>query len=295
MIEERTNPLVIGLDWKTENEAKYKVIDALVPSGRIFFHYWYTPSPSDEDAAENANEEILASISVKDGESGVTRYLNAVKNSIQYPLFWDVLQIRLPLLELFNIKVGSEGDNIKSRISFQVLDQLLQIYGRLPGFSFDDLAEKVKEIAALPTPYDMVMTEGWSDNVEAKLEELDEEALLRHAGYRLKFMTRAYEQELESQWQAYEEEAEDHDEPNAIADKLPKRLCVLIPDVKTEKDIKLIKDQDDAILVSVINEGDPHNEDADCIITIPDREPDQQAAIVVSELQDLAKSLGELV
>lgn len=240
-------PIVIGLVWK-DDELKDQVVETFVPKARQT-DYFYTPNASTDDAirtAELVNPDKLQYLQNKHPEQ-VDAYVESIRSALEYPFFFESVAIRTPIKEIFNAKVGSQGENLSNRVEFQILDQLLSLYGRLPGFSVKELCDKVEVIAKIKTPYDDMMTPKWGRELEKEIAWLDKDALFRNFKQRLRETINTYEREVEAQFEANED--------GTLEDKLNKQQVVLVPDVATKKEAKFILSQDNGILVFV-NEVD---------------------------------------
>lgn len=235
---------MIGLIWDND-DIKHKIVDSLVPRGRIT-DYWCAPNPTEEEVTQAADPEVV-SRTLKNSPEELAEYLDRVKTQMSYPLYWQSLRVRMPVQEIFNAKVGSIGDNAKDRVDYQVLNTLLSLYGKIPGFPIKKLFSKIKQISEVSTPFEPYMTKAWGAEMEKMLLKLDKDALLRTLKMRLREETSNYKAEITSQWEADEDS-------EAFLDKLPKTLVVLIPDVQTEQEASFIAELTGGILVHV-NEG----------------------------------------
>lgn len=241
-------PIVVGLVWSENEDLKYQTIQSFVPPGQIT-NYWYTPNATLTDASEWVDKnqpDKLAAMNKRKPED-VPAYLESVRKGLEYPFFWDSLRIRLPIQEIFNAKVGSAGENVNNRVTFQILDALLNLYGKLPGFSFQELVDTVKAAGNVRASFDDYMTDKWSEDMEKIVTHLDENCLLRNAKTRLRQLQSEYDRELMNQWN----NEEDNPDGNGLLDKLNKQLCVFVPDVKTKDEAKWVLSQDNGIMIDV--------------------------------------------
>jgi hypothetical protein len=210
-------------------------------------NYWYKPHVTEQDII-NVNPDKFAALDGNAYVGEVRRYMDAVRASLEYPFYWESLKIRLPLLEIFNAKIGSSGDNVKNRVRFQILEALFGIYGKLPGFSLQELVDKVEEIATLPPTKDLYPDAEWFYKLESAIGELDSAALFR--SFKVRFREQVSNFDIQVQKQ-YDDAAVGDDNGLDLDDQLSKQLCLLIPDVENAKEAEFITSQENGILIAV--------------------------------------------
>lgn len=232
-MDRQEQTVVLGLVWE-DGETKTRVLNALAPIGEVLQarDLWYNPNPTTQILAESADADTISAIASKNPDK-LDEYMKLVERKLSYPLYWQSMRIRMPIQDIYNAKIGSLGDYAKDRIDFQVLDILLTVYGRIPGFPVSKLFSKIKQIAEVRANPDAYMSQAWSDTVEKLILKLDKAALLRLAKQRMREMANSYHGEISKQWDAMEEEDD-------FLDLLPKTLVILVPDVRTEEEASYI-------------------------------------------------------
>ncbi len=267
-------PVVIGLVWDEDDDLKHSVVNGLVPKGRTA-DYWYSPNPSIEELEEvseyqdsvSGEGDRLKGLMAKGDPEEVQEYLEAVRRYVAYPFHWELLKIRLPIQEIFNTKIGSQGENLQNRVQFQIMDALLGLYGKLPGFSIVDLVVKVNQIYKFPTTVEGYPTYAWNCAVEKMIADLDEGALFRSFKSRLRNAEHEYNLAVQEQYDDAEV-----GEDNALMDKLSKQLVVLVSDVDTQEEAEYIQSLPNGILIGV-GDGEWSSESFDAHIPVPDEHP----------------------
>lgn len=232
-MDRQEQTVVLGLVWEND-ETKTRVLNALAPIGEVLqdMDLWYHPNPTTQVMAESADADTISAIASKNPDK-LDEYMKLVERKLSYPLYWQSMRIRMPIQDIYNAKIGSLGDSAKDRIDFQVLDILLTVYGRIPGFPVSKLFSKIKQIAEIRANPDAYMSQAWSDTVEKLILKLDKTALLRLAKQRMREIANSYHGEISKQWDAMEEE-------DGFLDLLPKTLVILVPDVRTEEEASYI-------------------------------------------------------
>lgn len=240
---------VIGLTWDESTlDERYMTLYTMFPNGVVYTNptmaVMYDPKPSSKTVDLAMNVEVVQQVS-RESLDTLNAYRLSVTKKLSNPIKWSHTQLRLPVQEICNIKTGTFGTEAVTRIEWQILDILISLYGKSPGFDISKLFKKVKQIAAIHIDEESNM-DTWSKQIEQAICKLNPNTLTRNCSARISAISSTHEKEVDK---VYSES----DEPNL--DLLPKQLTFLISDVSTKSEAKFVR-RLDGIMVHI---GEPQS------------------------------------
>jgi cytidylate kinase len=206
----------------------------------------------------NDSKPIILGIAGKagTGKSTIGSYLapmGRIASSFQqenegfYPIFWDHLSFAMPLYRISSIRTGIQGSNRDDRIKYEILDTVLDSFGKSPLFGappFQNLIQMVNQLATYPCPQDGSKPRAFLQYAGDVFREEDSHVLIKLMARKIRDINTRFRQDVD-------QVLADHDEEGTDEVLIPKVPGIVVTDVRTRDEAAFLLQQENIILIKL--------------------------------------------